>query len=955
MAVQEVLKALGSWEVKLLSQTPRNVLDSLDYFGHVAIVPGRLDPAQYGDTLLTTARYIGVLRTRTIGDDGRTNAPQDDLSIGGVGMAFWLGDEDGKGDVYENAVAPASASFATAINMLLPASGAVTAGSIYSVPGQYTGSHRYESPRDAITYVCDTMSTTSVPVSWRVNGNATLDAGPDANLFVTNPTCVITTITSGEDMFMRALPGSMDVTRDVEDYSTRVVLLAEGEGTSITTGTADITPSTPYKNLRGGPLKLTRLVSESDTASGNASTRAQLALSQFTSSRNALTLSTADYDVHGTFQVGDRVWVYNPDSGLVDPTTEITFRGQRINPIKLQVTETSWAITDQYTVAYRDNNGAWVDLTQYVEWETDSTSTVTVGDFARQLSTAGTEPVGTRPNTDTSTPGQPTFVTPFRGAAYLDARGYTRARVILQWNAPNNTDGSTVLDGDHYEIRWAVDTDMIYPATWSQVSQVRWQDLQIWKQPFAAPTTQWQTMNVAWDQTTAQLQDLSPGIGYDLQIRGVDKTGNTGAWSPITTFVASADNIPPSTPAPPTVAGSRIAVQITHTLGKNTGGTFNLESDLDHLEVHVSYEPTFTPDATTLCGKTPANAGMIQAQIPVVYTVQVEETSARYVKVVAVDKTGNKSGPSDSATATALLIDDAHISDLTVSKVTAGVINADFVVGARIKTADAGARVELNSGGIGAWNAAGQQTVAIAGADGSVSIIGTLKSGTSGKRIEINPGSTLLPEIRWYANTGTDYGYINAVSSGTDVNLGMNSSPYDDGTGTQITSRVYLTTNAARLQIVRADNTQATRGGYVYAQPNNLYAGYSKDGINGGLVYADATQLQVGYLDGSANDNRLLFGNDGRTYQYGKWYSDARGFGQVTINPAANTPTSTTVTGLGTKGDTFYAFATANTTVIGSAVQGVAVSNVTSTGLTVWVYRTNTTATNINWMHVGWL
>src|SRR5690349_19697951 len=227
---------------------------------------------------------------------------------------------------------------------------------------------------------------------------------------------------------------------------------------------------------------------------------------------------------------------------------------------------------------------------------------------------------------------------------------------------------------------------------------------------------------------------------------------------------------------------------------------------------------------------------MIQAQIPVVYTVQVEEVSARYVRVVAVDKTGNKSGPSDAATATALLIDDAHISDLTVSKVTAGTIHADFIVGARIKTADTGARVELNSGGIGAWNAAGQQTVAIAGADGSVSIIGQLRSGTSGKRIEINPTSTLLPEIRWYANTGTDYGYINALSSGTDVTLGMNSSPYDDA-GVQVISRAYLSSSWAEFAVVRAD-TEARRGGYVRATPSSLEIGYNKGGVGGGIFYA---------------------------------------------------------------------------------------------------------------------
>jgi hypothetical protein len=889
MAVQEVLKALGSWGIKLQPGTPRDVLDALDYFGHVAIVPGRLDPLQYGDNLLTTARYVGVLRTKTIGDDGRTSAPQDDLAIGGVGMAMWLGDEDGKGAVYENAVTPASASFATTINMLLPASGAgaVTAGTIYSVAGQYTGHHQYESPRSAIGYVCDTMSTTSVPVSWRVNGNGTLDAGPDSQLFVTNPTCVILANGAGEDMALRALPGSMDVTRDMEDYSTRVVLLAEGQGTSIATGAADISPATPYRDIHGNALKLTRLVSESDTATGNAATRAQLALSQFVSTRNALTLSTADYDVHGSFQVGDRVWVYDPDSGLVDTSTEITFRGLRLNPLKLQVTETSWAITTGYTVAYRSATGTWIDLTQYMEWETDGTNTVTVGDFSRQLANSSTEPVGSRPNADTSIPGTPVFVTPFSGAAYLDGRGFTRARTIVQWNAPLNVDGSTVLDGDHYEIRYAVDTDMIYPATWSQVSQIRWQDMQLWRQPFAAPTGKWLTVYAAWGDTTAQLTDLSPGIGYDVQIRAVDKTGNTGAWSGTTTFVASADNIPPSTPAAPSVAASRIAVQVTHTLGKSSGGTYNLESDLHHLEIHVDYEPTFTPSATTLKAKVSATAGMIQAQIPVVATVQVEEVSTRYVRVVAVDMTGNKSGPSDAASSTALLIDDAHISDLTVSKVTAGQINADWVVAARIKTSDTGSRVELNSGGIGAWNAAGDQTVSIAAADGSVSIIGQLKSGTSGKRIEINPTSTYLPEIRWYANTGTDYGYINAVSSGTDVNLGMNSSPYDDGTGTQVISRNYLGTGAAQLAVIRADD-QTRRGGFVWAQTASLLAGFNRGGVDGGSVYADINQVNanfpsggkfygdanfawVGFDNSTSATNQMYFMSGGQTRHYGRW------------------------------------------------------------------------------------
>jgi hypothetical protein len=874
VTVNQVLGALGSWDITLKSTTPPDLWDAIDFFGHVAFIPGRLDPAQYGDNLLTAARYVGVVRKRdNSGDDRRTKQIEQGYELGGVGMNFWLGDDEDKGDVYEAPVMINSATFANAIRALLPASGAVTEGTLHSVPGTYSGRHQYETPRKATQYVCDTFTASSgQKVGWRVNGDGTVDAGFESDLYVTDPRCVISRKTAGKDTSgLESVPGAFGVSRDMEDYTTRVVLLAEGEGESIATGTADISPGlNPYKNIHGGSLKLTRLASESDTGVTLADTRAELLLSQYTSSQDELVVETDNFYIEGSFNVGDYAWVWDPNAGLVDPDNEITFRGERLNPIKLQVTEAKWPVTEGYTVAYRDANGVWYDLTDHVEWDTSGTVYVTVGGFARALEGSGAQPIGTRPSQDTSVPGVPVFVTPFTGSAYLDSRGYTRARTIVAWNASNNVDGSTILDGDHYEIRYAVDADLIYPATWTQVSQITWADMETWGQPFIAPTGQWQTMFVAWGESTAQLNDLSPGVGYDVQIRAVDKAGNRGAWSNTATFVASEDNIPPSTPAAPSVAGSRIALQITHTLGKSSGGTYNLESDLQHLEIHVSYEPGFTPGEDTLKGKVNATAGMIQAQIPAVATVQVEETSTRYVRVVAVDKTGNKSGPSDAASATALLIDDAHISDLTVSKVTAGTIGADWIVGARIKTADTGARVELNSGGIGCWNAAGQQTVAIAAADGAVSIIGQLKSGTSGKRIEINPTSTLLPEIRWYSNSGSDYGYINALSSGADVNLGMNSSAYDDGTGTQVTSRAFLSTTNAELAVIRAD-TQERRGGYAWALPASFYAGFNRGGVDGGVYSATATQAKVGWDNGTASTANYMLFESGLTRHIGRY------------------------------------------------------------------------------------
>jgi hypothetical protein len=413
------------------------------------------------------------------------------------------------------------------------------------------------------------------------------------------------------------------------------------------------------------------------------------------------------------------------------------------------------------TVAYRHQDGTWTDLTGFFVPESGGTS-IGVGELGRSLTNAGTEPVGPRPIPDSTIPGTVSWVTPFTTGVYLDALGNTKARILVSWILPLNADGSTILDGSHYEIRYGV-----------------------------TPATTWQTEFAPWGTLQQQILDLAPGVSYDFQIRAVDLSGNQGAWSATETAVANPDTIAPSTPAPPTVAGSRLAIQITHQLGKASGGTFNLELDLDHFEVHVGSSSGFTPDSTTLKGKVLANSGMIRALIPAVGTVDVEETTTRYVKVIAVDEAGNKSSASTAATATALLIDDAHISDLTVTKVTAGTISANWLIGASIRTASAGQRVELNQTGLHGFNSGGtelvtlsntgsftlrsassgarieldnsgfrafngsaQQTVDIASATGNVTIVGQLSSAFSGRRIVFNPSGTTDPEIRFLPNSG---------------------------------------------------------------------------------------------------------------------------------------------------------------------------------------------------------
>lgn len=82
-------------------------------------------------------------------------------------------------------------------------------------------------------------------------------------------------------------------------------------------------------------------------------------------------------------------------------------------------------------------------------------------------------------------------------------------------------------------------------------------------------------------------------------------------------------------------------------------------------------------------------------------------------------------------------------------------------------------------------------------------------------------------------------------------------------------------------------------------------------------------------------------------------------YGTVTITPsAANAPTSAPVSGLNIAGSTFVAFTSPVTSRPGSTgtpdgVTGTSANTVTSTGLTVWLNRQNTTATSVNWLVIG--
>lgn len=108
--ITERLMRLGEWS---LTFTDPSLYDDVDYFDHVVIVPGRLDHAGAFDDagILAAASYAGVIRSKLRTASSRSET-DDRLILSGAGLAFWLGDEDGKGHVIEVARDYSAATFA---------------------------------------------------------------------------------------------------------------------------------------------------------------------------------------------------------------------------------------------------------------------------------------------------------------------------------------------------------------------------------------------------------------------------------------------------------------------------------------------------------------------------------------------------------------------------------------------------------------------------------------------------------------------------------------------------------------------------------------------------------------------------------------------------------------------------------------------------------------------------
>lgn len=350
MAITERLMASGQWDIALNPQTPRSIRDVLGMYGHVYIFLTRQVPGQSDAAMIASAIWGGWLRNRPTS-----------WELVGVNMIAWLGDENDKGKIYEAQVNNAAFTFGQSItNLINNASGAIHLGAITAGGATKTLPYQWVDPRQAIDHVCSVFGN-----EYRVNKDGTIDAGPSSALFVTTPTAAAMLRSSGRSDGITGISVTqLDVQTDIEDYVTRAIV---HDGTGAYTGNTG--SATSYKDLYGNLVVFSKIYEEPNTTAAEAAGHAATLVAGAKVLRRQVKLASDEYAVTRDVNVGDWIWIYDEDGGVVDTANPVRYRGTIIYPMKIRVMGITWPVEQGMGVWYRSVDGVWTDLTNYVLFE----------------------------------------------------------------------------------------------------------------------------------------------------------------------------------------------------------------------------------------------------------------------------------------------------------------------------------------------------------------------------------------------------------------------------------------------------------------------------------------------------------------------------------------------------------------------------------------------------------
>ncbi len=370
MPVTKRWQAAGDFDIELdrdIIPVPFEVTNKVDIdtfgYGHVVIVPTRVAAADHtASTLLGLSVYTGVYRVQ----EERTR-------LSGSHATIWIGDEQGKGpEEYPLfTFARAAGTFTQWVGDFTPQT-LYSGGTVGALAGTLDWVGKYSSNRDCLDYVCGYFGA-----EWQVTDTLKLNANTAAALYGTVPTVIATPWWDGRDVELVGLRTKFVVVKDVEDYSTGVIVTDDA-------GTAFIArvTSTPYKDVKGNALIMSRFVDGGSIAKAGTNQSQTLAAAERGKTDHVAhryTLSSDAYCPLADAVVGSNMYVYDPDRGLVNFAYEAHYGGWICWPIVQRIRSITMMIREGMGVYFLDGNGVITDLSDWVRWESGE-STIEVGD-----------------------------------------------------------------------------------------------------------------------------------------------------------------------------------------------------------------------------------------------------------------------------------------------------------------------------------------------------------------------------------------------------------------------------------------------------------------------------------------------------------------------------------------------------------------------------------------------
>ena len=357
MSVTERVMAAGSWDITLSDETPRRLLEAINVekvgFSTLVILPAHLDVRAHTDAdLLALARYTGIYRR------------QEGLTLSGAGLPTLMGDEDGKGDVFESPRTTANGYLTQWVPALRPMS--LAAGTVTSPGGSYTKSFYLVTAKEAF----ETLNAT-FGVEWRITPDLKLHVGTPAALYGTTPKIIVLADAGegGRDISLTGVAATAGLSVDLEDYASKIIV---PYGAETEVAVAEVSEHLYRRPTDGGPMLMDKLISAGTADDTDPQVQADAALETAGLPRREVTVEGTRYDLGLILPVGSYVWLYAPPM-IVDTGSPVQFRGRACYPQLIRLMGMSWPVTIGSGVYLRTTGTGgvvWQDLTEVVEWET---------------------------------------------------------------------------------------------------------------------------------------------------------------------------------------------------------------------------------------------------------------------------------------------------------------------------------------------------------------------------------------------------------------------------------------------------------------------------------------------------------------------------------------------------------------------------------------------------------